>query len=127
MRNRPLARQGNGGREARVDTTDGSAGLTLIEILVTITVLGALSAIVILAVTRFHDEGANEACRTDYRTVEVAQQSKYADTDVFAEDVDELLAAGYLAEEPAPDFAITTDDTGTVFANGVANASGCPA
>ena len=101
------------------------AGLTLVELLIVMVVLGVLSAVVVMAVSRFNGRGKEQACKTDYRTLETAQHARFADVRSYASDVAQLRTEGYLKEEPDAVHGITTDDTGSVYVDGTAGWSSC--
>lgn len=56
-------------------TKQREAGFTLIELLIIISILGILAAIVILAVLNLVDNTAVSACKSDFKTVEIAQEA----------------------------------------------------
>jgi prepilin-type N-terminal cleavage/methylation domain-containing protein len=108
-------------------------GFTLVELLIVIVILGILAAIVVFAVGNITDRGTNAACKSDYKSVEVAQEARFAKTKpgAYAASVNQLVSENYLKEAPDASFGISTDSTGKVFtkdADGdpVANSSGCP-
>ncbi len=53
-------------------------GFTLIELLIVIVILGILATVVVFSVRGITDQGKDNACDTDIRTVEVALESYYA-------------------------------------------------
>ena len=53
-------------------------GFTLIELLIVIVILGILATVVVFSVRGITDQGKDNACDTDVRTVEVALESYFA-------------------------------------------------
>lgn len=53
-------------------------GFTLIELLIVIVILGVLAGIVVFAVGGITDRGDTAACKSDKKTLEVAQEAYYA-------------------------------------------------
>ncbi len=66
MERRTSSRAGTNGRER------GDAGFTLLELLVTIVVLGILSSTVVLALQSVRSSAASAACQSDFATTAVA-------------------------------------------------------
>ena len=58
-------------------------GFTLIELLVVIVILGVLAAIVVFAVGGVTDKGKASACKTDQKSVEVAEEAYFAKNNVY--------------------------------------------
>ena len=56
----------------------GEGGFTLIELLIVIVILGILAAIVVFAVGGITDRGNTSACKSDVKTVEVAEEAYFA-------------------------------------------------
>jgi prepilin-type N-terminal cleavage/methylation domain-containing protein len=75
-------------------------GFTLIELLIVIVVLGVLAGVTVLSVGGIGNRGNAAACRSDFKSVEVAQQAFYAQTRGYAASVTALVGANYLASEP---------------------------
>lgn len=75
-------------------------GLTLIEILVVVIVLGILAGIVIFAVGTFRGDTARAACQTDAKSVEVAGEAFRAKGTRYPSDIPEIVASGYLKAPP---------------------------
>ncbi len=53
-------------------------GFTLIELLIVIVILGILATVVVFSVRGITDQGQDNACDTDVRTVEVALEAYFA-------------------------------------------------
>lgn len=115
--------------KARLDAGRQDDGFTLIELLIVIVILGVLAGIVVFAVGGINDRGANAACRSDFKNVEVAQEAFFAKSTAtpktYAADVDALVAAKLLRSAPtSTDYAITTSSSGVVVATGAEAAGG---
>lgn len=96
-------------------------GFTLIELLIVIVILGILAAIVVFSVNAITSRGANSACKSDAKSVEVAQEAAQAQDGSYAGSVAALVSAGYLRSAPPDtvgeatnDYYITTSSTGVV-------------
>ena len=53
-------------------------GFTLIELLIVIVILGILATVVVFSVRGITDDGRDNACDTDMRTMEVAVEAYFA-------------------------------------------------
>ncbi len=94
-------------------------GFTLIELLIVIVILGILSAVVVFAVGGITDRGADSACKSDRKSVEVASEAYYAQNPEkasppsYADAVDgppdsnTLVGRGFLRQAPATDRGYT--------------------
>ena len=85
-------------------------GFTLIELLIVIVILGVLAGIVVFAVGGITDRGDTAACKSDKKTLEVAQEAYYAKNKAYTSEqglVDAKLIRS-LADKA------DTDSTGTV-------------
>ena len=87
-------------------------GFTLIELLITIVILGVLATIVVLAVGAVTDRGTKSACKTDLRSVTVAEEAYFSDHDAYT-DIPGLVAAKLLREAPETDHYVISVDTAT--------------
>jgi len=85
-------------------------GFTLIELLIVIVILGILAAIVVFSVAGIQDKGKASACKADVKTVAVAEEALYAQTNAYAATTAALKAAGLLhTEPPAGEVSITVN------------------
>jgi prepilin-type N-terminal cleavage/methylation domain-containing protein len=101
------------------------SGFTLTELLIVIVILGILTGIVVFAVGAFADRGAQAACKSDEKAVEVAVEAYQAKTGHYpvAATSDariQLLVPDYLREAPRTDggYTITLNPDGSVSATG---------
>jgi len=88
-------------------------GFTLIELLVVIVILAILAAIVVFAVGGLNTKGQTEACKTDMKSIQTAEEAYFArqsPNGVYA-SADELKATGLVTEVPTL-HAITTPAPG---------------
>jgi general secretion pathway protein G len=83
-------------REAKKD----QSGFTLIELLIVIVILGILAAIVVFAVSAFNKNGQQAACKSDFKSVQVADEAYFAKTGAYAATLDQLVPT-YLKELPS--------------------------
>lgn len=93
------------------------SGFTLIELLIVIVVLGILAAIVVFAVGGVTDRGRAAVCKSDVKSVEVAEEAYRANTGTYTA-IANLKTANLLRDEPnSPHYTITVDtSTGVVTA-----------
>lgn len=75
-------------------------GFTLIELLVVIVIIGILAGVVVFAVSGINDRGQDSACEADLKTVRVAGEAFYADSDdsEYPTDMAQLVTGGFLSE-----------------------------
>lgn len=74
-------------------------GFTLIELLIVIVILGILATVVVFSVRGITDDGKENACDTDIRTVEVALEAYYAKYGSSAQpDQAQIQAAGLIRD-----------------------------
>lgn len=94
-------------------------GFTLIELLIVIVILGILAAIVVFSVGGITDRGKKSACKSDYTSIQTAQEAKFAKDGAYAANVAGLVPT-YVRQAPttANGYTITTDATGAVFVDG---------
>jgi len=93
----------------------GESGFTLVELLVTITVLGVLAALVVFAVGGITDQGKTSTCKTDRQSVEAAEEAYFSQYGIYAA-LPTLVTERLLREVPAsPAYAVSVDvGTGVV-------------
>jgi prepilin-type N-terminal cleavage/methylation domain-containing protein len=85
-------------------------GFTLIELLIVIVILGVLAGIVVFAVGGITDRGDNSACKSDRKTLEVAQEAHFAKNKAYATEAG-LVTAKFLRTESS---LYNTDATGAI-------------
>ena len=101
------------GRAGTAQRRKGDEGFTLIELLVVIVILAILAAIVVFAVGGLNTKGQSEACKTDMKSIQTAEEAYFArqsPNGVYA-SADELKATGLITELPTL-HAITTPAPG---------------
>ncbi len=88
-------------------------GFTLIELLIVIVILGILATVVVFSVRGITDDGQENSCKTDGRTLEVAIEAyfaKYGSAGGVSEA--NLVSAGLIREESGNyDIADSTGNT----------------
>ncbi|MBV9097759.1 MAG: prepilin-type N-terminal cleavage/methylation domain-containing protein [Frankiaceae bacterium] len=102
-------------------------GFTLIELLIVIVILGVLAAIVVFGVSGINDSSKLSACKSDYKSVEIASEAYYANASphAYAASIAALVSAGFLKETPSTTNGYTiTYSAGTVGVTG--GPTGCP-
>lgn len=77
------------------------AGLTLVELLVVIVVLGVLAGIVVFGVGRFRSDATAAACRADVAAVNAAADAYDAVTGSYPRQLADLTVGQYLKTEPS--------------------------
>jgi prepilin-type N-terminal cleavage/methylation domain-containing protein len=99
-------------------------GFTLIELLIVIVILGVLAAIVVFGVSGINDSSKVSACKSDYKSVEIASEAYYANSSphAYAANLGALVSAGFLKEQPSTGNGYTI-----TYANGVTGVTGGPA
>jgi prepilin-type N-terminal cleavage/methylation domain-containing protein len=95
----------------------GAAGFTLVELLVTIVILGVVSAVVVFAVGGLRAQGQSSACATDRSALEAALEAHRAHTGTYAGEA-ELVAAGQLRTESSLHDVVLDGDGYTLAATG---------
>ena len=102
---------------ASVPQLTSSAGFTLVELLVVITILGILSSVAVFALGNQSVSASAAACRSDLQTVHTAQVAYYTQIGTYASDIDALVAARVLRSAPSNSgYQISTDVSGAVVA-----------
>jgi prepilin-type N-terminal cleavage/methylation domain-containing protein len=98
-------------------------GYTLIEMLAVFTLIGLLSATVVLQVRRFRERALTTVMKSDLRNFAIAQESYYYDKDVYASDLTMLADRGYhltagvlitVNEATVSGWSATAEHTGTL-------------
>jgi general secretion pathway protein G len=95
-------------------------GFTLIELLIVVIILAILAAIVVFAVGTFAKTSRQNACKTDFRSVQTAQEAYKASSNpsVYADSIDgtgNKLVPTYLKEDVNGNgYSIATASTGVV-------------
>ncbi|TDO64051.1 general secretion pathway protein G [Kribbella sp. VKM Ac-2571] len=80
---------------------NNQSGFTLIELLIVIVILGVLSGIVVFAVKGITDRGDLAACKTEVKTIAVAEEAHFAKTTPGAyADLAGLVTDGLLRPGP---------------------------
>lgn len=89
-------------------------GFTLIELLIVIVILGILATVVVFSVRGITDDGQDNACATDARTLEVAIEAYFAKygSDGGVNEAN-LVSAGLIREESDNYNVSGTDVVGT--------------
>lgn len=75
----------------RTKLLDKGAGFTLIEILIVLSIIGILAATVVFATQDLTGSSSVAACRSDYKTIETAQEERKAQAGSYATAVSTLL------------------------------------
>jgi prepilin-type N-terminal cleavage/methylation domain-containing protein len=81
--------------------TREESGFTLIELLIVIVILGILAAIVVFAVNGIQNRGTASACKADVETVTVAAEAYNAQNGQYADQISDLVKAGFLHSAPS--------------------------
>lgn len=86
----------------RQQATKNDDGVTLVELLILIVILGVLAGIVVFGIAQFRHDSTATACKADKKTVEVAAEA-YADrTGKYPDDITDLTTGKeFLAKVPA--------------------------
>ncbi len=89
-------------------------GFTLIELLVVIVILGVLAVIVVFAVGGVTTKGKSSACKTNVKSVEVAEEAYYTSpvlgNGTYTADINVLVTKKLLREPPvSPNYTISVN------------------
>jgi prepilin-type N-terminal cleavage/methylation domain-containing protein len=85
-------------------------GFTLVELLIVIVILGILATVVVFSVRGITDQGQENACQTDARTLSVAVEAYFAQEGGTTVAEDDLVTAGLLREESS-NYDVNADGT----------------
>src|SRR3954452_17005966 len=92
-------------------------GLTLIELMIVILILGILSAIIVLGIGAFQNTGDSQTCIASAKSIEAAAAAYYAKTNGASGygDVATLKQQGYLKNLPKASWGnLDPDSSGNV-------------
>jgi len=98
--------------KTRLDAARKDDGFTLIELLIVIVILGVLAGIVVFAVGGITDRGQTSACKSDKKSLEVAQEANFAQKGSYAADAAALVTNKFLATTST---LYSTAGTGTAY------------
>jgi general secretion pathway protein G len=100
----------------RRNNIEGEQGFTLIELLIVIVILGILAAVVVFAVGGITQRSTTNACKSDWKTVNTAQEAYKADNGSYAADVQSLKSPGlYIKTIPSQaSYRLETDTSGDI-------------
>ena len=96
----------------------GSAGFTLVELIVVIAVLGILAGIAIPRLTGVRDEAEKQTLESNARTVKNAIEMYYASEGSYPAGTTSLASIGDGMEVELPDVTIDNDDSWITDASG---------
>jgi prepilin-type N-terminal cleavage/methylation domain-containing protein len=94
-------------------TAAGASGFTLVELLVTIVILGVLSGVVVFAVGGLQGKSQSSACDSDQRALETAMETYRAINGAYATE-GQLVAAGQLRGESSMHDVVLGDGSYTL-------------
>jgi general secretion pathway protein G len=99
-----------GGRKKETNMKKQDEGFTLIELLIVIVILGILATVVVFSVRGITDDGRDNACDTDMRTMEVAVEAYFAQEGGATVSEVALESAG-LIRAASDNVAVASDGT----------------
>ena len=79
----------------------GAGGFTLIEMLVTLVVLGVLVAIVVFGLAQFRGDSLNAACHADLKIVTTAANAYELQEGRYPSTLSDLKDNGYVQDPPS--------------------------
>ena len=93
----------------------GEEGVTLMELLIVILILGVLATIIVLGVGAFQGTGEKSACETSAAAAEAAWAGYYSKNNAPPADYAALISAGFLhTKTGTPSYGFTFDGEGQV-------------
>jgi hypothetical protein len=101
----------------------GERAIALIDVLLAIVIVLLTGATVAMLIVNLNGRSSREACLSDVRAVQAAQQTRHAAKHRYGASVDSLRVEGYLDQAPRDE--ITTDNTGKVYVDGIAGSGNC--
>ena len=98
-----------------MDTNKKDEGFTLVELLIVIVILGILATITVFAVRGITDQGKQNSCAVEQKTIETAIEAYYAQNGVPPTNNDFTVLGGglFMDEDPEVLAANWTFDGGT--------------
>ncbi len=84
-----------------MNKNNNDKGFTLVELLIVIVILGILATVTVFAVRGITDQGQENACNVESKTVLTAAEAYYAQEGTTPADVEALYSSGYLADDGA--------------------------
>jgi prepilin-type N-terminal cleavage/methylation domain-containing protein len=85
-------------------------GFTLVELLIVIVILGILATVTVFAVRGITDQGKQNACATEEKTILTATEAYYAQNGVAPANF-AAMVPGFLTDDPAVLAANWTSDS----------------
>lgn len=79
-----------------VEETKQDKGFTLVELLIVIVILGILATVTVFAVTGITNKGKTSACKSDFTTIQTAEEAYSANNGVYTNSQQALVDAGLL-------------------------------
>lgn len=100
-------------KHLRARRDDG--GFTLIELLIVIVILGVLASVTVFAVNNITNKGKEEACKAEYKTLEIALEAYKVEFpgDASVDTAD--LVGSYLRSQPTK-YSVVAGDIDPVAA-----------
>ena len=96
-------------------------GMTLVELLLVVTIIGLLSTIAMPRLKHVRDRALIATMKRDLRTFAMHQESHYYDRASYTDDLAALTAAGY---SPSPDVTISVNEATVLGWSATAEHSG---